>query len=91
MFFLMIVLIVIFLNFLGNLTKNKLQQNFIKIGDFNGKHYDEFVRKCGTPTVKQDGKESNLCTWAKGRYLIMLEFDKNGIFLSKKQEVLLKR
>ena len=61
----------------------------ISVGEQEG--FGEYVRKCGTPTVKQDGKESNLCTWSKGRYLIMLEFDKNGVFLSKRQEVLLKR
>ena len=68
-----------------------LHRAFVKVGDFNGKSYTDFVKACGAPTVTQNTVSGTLCTWSKGKYLIMLEFNQAGKFVSKRQEVLLKR
>lgn len=69
---------------------NKLHRSFVSMGDFNGKTYTEFVRTCGRPTAIKKVGTGTLCTWHKGKYLVVLEFDSAGKFTAKRNEVLLK-
>ena len=71
----------------------KLQQDFIAMGNLQGKTLDEIKEKVGAPnaiqscTVAGTGKNGSLCTWAKLPYSITLLFDENNVCLGVNKEI----
>ncbi len=63
-----------------------LQQKFVKLGNLQGKTYDEIVSACGLPKsqtsqVSTDGKPIQVRQWMATGYHIVLLFDENNICL----------
>lgn len=72
---------------------NALQQDFIAMGNLQGKTFDEIKAKVGAPnaiqscTVADTGKNGSLCTWSKLPYSITLLFDENNVCPGVNKEV----
>ena len=61
-----------------------LQQKFVKLGNLQGKTYDEIVMACGLPKaqssqVSEDGATIQVRQWMATGYHIVLLFDQNNI------------
>ena len=61
-----------------------LQQKFVKMGNLQGKTYNEIVAVCGLPRsqssqVSADGKTIQVRQWMATGYHIVLLFDENDV------------
>lgn len=83
----------IVINNLQKVPGKMLQQDFVALGNLQGKTLDEIKEKVGAPnaiqscTVADTGKNGSLCTWAKLPYSITLLFDESNVCLGVNKEI----
>lgn len=71
-----------------------LQQDFIAMGNLQGKTLDAIKEKVGAPnaiqscTIADTGRSGSLCTWSKSPYSITLLFDENNVCLGVNKEII---